>query len=252
MLDLPSEVIERCLLDARLQDIAAVAATCRALHEFVHHAPDQHFWRTLYLRQFDDPRLRWAVERPDYPFMFDWRKEVQRRERARLILVSPRCDALVDALSDEDRRDVFDALVDVVNSASPLDHDALSDAPASNNTLWLRETLHHSKGSYFNHPALLDCHIPATAATADWLACFHFQTLVGLPAYLTQLHRQRIYRAAQLFGFASENFQPSDGGKLWGPFLPDGTVHWRALFCIMALSAFAPRIVISTLVHTAI
>ncbi|KZV90311.1 hypothetical protein EXIGLDRAFT_837914 [Exidia glandulosa HHB12029] len=235
MLQLPAEVIERCLLAASLRDIAAVAATCRALHVLVNHAPDQHFWRSLYLRHFDDPRLRWAVDRRGQVFAWDWRGEVQRRERARLILISPNCDAHLDALSEQDRRDVFDALVDVVQSAAPITYDSLSDAPASLNTLWLRETLQRSHGSYFNHPAILDCHVPATPTSPDWMSCFHFQTLIGLPPYLSLLHRQRIHRASQIFGFADENFQASGTTKVWGPFLPGGGIHWRALFSIMAL-----------------
>lgn len=82
----------------------------------------------------------------------------------------------------------------------------------------------------------MDCSIPSAPATPDWLACFHFQTLVGLPDYLTRLDRRRILRAARLYMFADENYCVYP--KEWGPFLPCGAINWRAIFSSMALIWF--------------
>ncbi|EJD50420.1 hypothetical protein AURDEDRAFT_160323 [Auricularia subglabra TFB-10046 SS5] len=243
LLKLPNEVIERCLLYAALRDIASAASVNRALYALVYHSSDQHLWRSLYLLQFDDPRPSRAVEH-DHPEVrqlparprFDWQHEVQRRERARLVLMNPCCEVILAQMTETDRRDVFEALVAIVRSVAPLDYQDADMSPLSKNTRWIHTVFRATLGGHFGHPAVMDCAIPSPPTTPDFLACFHFQTLVGLQDYLTRLDRRRILRAARLYVFADENCCVYP--KEWGPFLETGAINWRAIFSSMALIWF--------------
>ncbi|KAF9519419.1 hypothetical protein BS47DRAFT_1482106 [Hydnum rufescens UP504] len=83
-LTLPPEVVEQTLCNVRPMDVAAVSCTCKALFKLIYQN-DSHIWRNLFLQLFDDPRRSGDKRLP-----YDWRGELQRRMRARNIILGQR------------------------------------------------------------------------------------------------------------------------------------------------------------------
>ncbi|OSX63121.1 hypothetical protein POSPLADRAFT_1140706, partial [Postia placenta MAD-698-R-SB12] len=103
---LPAELLEHVLLLAAPASPAAPAAlarTCRAFAALVYAAPDQHLWRALFLRAWDDPRGTWgdlcALPGPGVVGSrdaagagIDWGREYRRRVAAQRWFASARAD----------------------------------------------------------------------------------------------------------------------------------------------------------------
>ncbi|OSX63125.1 hypothetical protein POSPLADRAFT_1056485 [Postia placenta MAD-698-R-SB12] len=103
---LPAELLEHVLLLAAPASPAAPAAlarTCRAFAALVYAAPDQHIWRGLFLRAWDNPRGTWgdlcALPGPGVVGSrdaagagIDWGREYRRRVAAQRWFASARAD----------------------------------------------------------------------------------------------------------------------------------------------------------------
>ena len=174
LLALPTEVLERILAHvASLKDIAACAGTGRILRGVVYGSSSQHLWRTLYLRNFDDPRIRLLSFSPvgatsvarqpsaselsklaqsQHTLRFDWRNTLQGIERARQTLLS--AASVVANMSQDLRRATFTSLKEVALSAAPLDYTAPGGMNFSPNTRWLDTLLLGSSTAAASSPDL--------------------------------------------------------------------------------------------------
>ncbi|OSX63135.1 hypothetical protein POSPLADRAFT_1056498 [Postia placenta MAD-698-R-SB12] len=97
---LPTELLEHVLLLAAPASPAAPAAlarTCRAFAALVYAAPDQHLWRGLFLRAWDDPRAlsgeAGVSSREGAGAGIDWGRKYRRRVAAQRWFASARADA---------------------------------------------------------------------------------------------------------------------------------------------------------------
>ncbi|EED83335.1 predicted protein [Postia placenta Mad-698-R] len=105
----PAELLEHVLLlaaPASPTAPAALARTCRAFAALVYAAPDQHLWRGLFLRAWDDPRACGGGAGGDPRALpgtgvvgsreaagIDWGREYRRRVAAQRWFASARADA---------------------------------------------------------------------------------------------------------------------------------------------------------------
>ncbi|OSX63132.1 hypothetical protein POSPLADRAFT_1056493 [Postia placenta MAD-698-R-SB12] len=124
---LPAELLEHVLLLAAPASPAAPAAlarTCRAFAALVYAAPDQHLWRALFLRAWDDPRAlsgeAGVSSREGAGAGIDWGREYRRRVAAQRWFASARADgAGAGTMGAHDVARTADALEALVVASPP-------------------------------------------------------------------------------------------------------------------------------------
>ncbi|OSX55802.1 hypothetical protein POSPLADRAFT_1063500 [Postia placenta MAD-698-R-SB12] len=129
---LPAELLEHVLLLAAPASPAAPAAlarTCRAFAALVYAAPDQHLWRGLFLRAWDDPRAlsgegsARSREGAGAGAGIDWGREYRRRVAAQRWFASARADragaGTMGARDVARAADALEALVAALLAAPP-------------------------------------------------------------------------------------------------------------------------------------
>jgi hypothetical protein len=265
VLRFPIEIFERILANCALEDVSACSQTCLSVRTLIYGPNTQHLWRALYLRDFDDPRLRNppAVEAtvsptfgPDAPptIPFDRRFTLQRITRARRLITSP--DAA--NVNVQDRFDAFQTLINVALSAAPLDHS--QPLKYSANTKWLAGVLQGSgsgvvldekfiPGHYFPNELVTSLMVPPVSLVdrPDIAQLFKLQCILGISSeQFPAINRVALCRAARLYCYNDENFhylRPNQRGRLvkdWGPYLNGGIVDWRAMFYAMVIGESEP------------
>jgi hypothetical protein len=252
-LQIPLEIFERIVTSCELEDVSACSQTCRSLCKLIYGPNSQHLWRALYLRDFDDPRLRnppIAISGRSSTTAFEWRSALQHIARARKLVTSSNAANF----SMQDWLDTFRTLTNVALSAAPLDHSR--PLKYSANTNWLTTVLQGSgsgddategsvvPGHYFLNDLVTSTVVPpiSLAKRPDIMQLFKFQCILGINSkQFPAIDRLALRRAARLYCYNDNNFhykRPNSQGRAvedWGPYLDGGAVNWRAIFYAMVI-----------------
>ncbi|KAG8901907.1 hypothetical protein FRB99_005010 [Tulasnella sp. 403] len=193
LLSLPLEIAHHTIGLTSPTDLASLALTCKLLHSIIYTSTDRYIWREIFLRIWDDPRVRTHLDtRQGLPLTsnaeleaalsslpYDWRTELQRRIRAQNLIQNKRL-ALVSTCSQ--RKNVFKVFLAVVRSASPAV--AGRRIPEAKNAHWLWNTLKRADACNYNlWPSLHHDVLPFAELVPDFeelaLRC-ELHTYIGL------------------------------------------------------------------------
>ncbi|KIW09625.1 uncharacterized protein PV09_00492 [Verruconis gallopava] len=119
LLELPSEILAQTFVNLRYFDLLSILATCRTLYTF---SEDQVIWREVFLREFDDPRvrIRSLTETPRKLFYarhgdFDWFIEFRKRIIALSCLRN--ADTARRSCHGDKYEAVVETLLDIIDTA---------------------------------------------------------------------------------------------------------------------------------------
>lgn len=118
---LPQEVVEQTLIDCKVEDVASASQTCHRAHNIV-YGSDNHVWRGLFLRIFDDPRTAPTASSEVHGAActpFDWRTELQRRIIARNVLLSREYGTSGKGILRQQRVDALETVLNMIQAALP-------------------------------------------------------------------------------------------------------------------------------------
>ncbi|KAG8974690.1 hypothetical protein FRB90_009723, partial [Tulasnella sp. 427] len=167
ILQLPLETLQLALCFADPFDLSAISQACRALREASYGPEGTFVWRSLFLRIWDDPRLRiylstrggWhsgtqaELETAINAIEFDWKTELQKRLRAyKMLHGNPRA-------SCKERKEVIKTFLSVIYTSAPA-FISPDFGVESKNATWLRDTIESAKSlnkqawPRFRHPEL--------------------------------------------------------------------------------------------------
>ncbi|CAL1712181.1 unnamed protein product [Somion occarium] len=208
--DLPLELIQQLLLELDPLDVANVSQTCTTYAALVYDPHGISFWRELYLRQpFDDPRTCYTELGDPVGPPIDWKTRLKRIIRARTVVNDPsKCRI-------DERRQVYQTLLDMVREIPPTN----SDAEQSLNAAYVVSLL---DGREFLD--LESCWTePLDREERQIRARIH--TYFGLTAKDLQQPRRTEARGQV---YAMRNYKPLN---FYGPFLKDGSarVDWEMM-----------------------
>ncbi|KAF8525198.1 hypothetical protein BU17DRAFT_41915 [Hysterangium stoloniferum] len=205
MLTIPAEINERILTLSEPPAIAAMAQSCTFFRNLIHRPVDQHLWRSLFLRRFDDPRITFSLYGHDanhYP----WSAELQRRIRSDTLLT--RRNKFI-SLSPEEKVLVLRTLADAIYCAPPA-----YLAVISQDVDWVRRLIGTAEIFKF----------PCTDDTIELYAQMH--VYFGLTREEKQMPGAQAMRTeSRSFVYDLRKYTKSN---LWGPFLRDSgaRVSW--------------------------
>lgn len=137
-LALPQEVVEQSLINCEVEDVASAAQTCHRAHNIV-YGSDNHIWRGLFLRLFDDPRTAPTTGATCTPF--DWRTELQRRIVARNVLLSREYGPSGKGVLRQQRVDALETAVNLILAALPGAN--CTENTRSRDLEWIEDILGH-------------------------------------------------------------------------------------------------------------
>ncbi|TFK76733.1 hypothetical protein BDN72DRAFT_829885 [Pluteus cervinus] len=207
----PVELIERVLIASCPQDVASFSMTCSAAYHLVHRSTDQFLWRQLFLlHPFDDPRRSLAHDESKAPDSIDWKSELLRRMKARMIAFSQ------PPLIYEHKR-ALETFIAMVGEALPAkdSQESRTNEP-SHNLLWLHDVLDKSR--------ILDSTpLPNEARLYARLRSYLALTLDTGKDEKTQarLRKRRVKSRSYVYDLRKYNSETS-----WGPYMAHGRVNW--------------------------
>lgn len=212
--DLSLEIIDRILFALDALDIARVSQTSRFFYEVIYGPLHQQFWRGLYLAQpLDDPRRTVTYlgsRRED----IDWKKELQRIMRARMVMKHP------TMCRREERREVLRACIDLITNIPPISSpDGIGEM--SRNVRWMQRHL--------GDGAFLECDTWEALSKEEEQLLARLHALYGPTRRDIDMERRR---ASQAFVYSQRHHTAE---RAYGPFMPDGRmrVDWAFVWTLV-------------------
>ncbi|KIJ54724.1 hypothetical protein M422DRAFT_41959 [Sphaerobolus stellatus SS14] len=203
---IPFEIIELILYELPLPAIAAFAQTCRAFRNLLYEPADDFFWRTTFLREFDDPR---SIEGKEARIQWDvllrrWMGAVNKLRK------SPPAPTI----------EVLRVLEDIVDRAAPL--------PAVSRNITITESLLESSGILNDEVNTSYIDDPRDPGNEYTQLIYRLRVYRGWESIVSN-QQERL--KARSFTY---NLRQYNDANDYGPFLQDGSyrVHWKHVFMI--------------------